>query len=151
MKFSKKDIKERIKGLFDIIGEHIQRHNILLIVVLSFILLLNVTFSLVWYFSSEEVGQTKEIAFYVAQSAIFLITVVSIIFLAISKRIKVSKYLLAMANHIYAAFFIAWATVVFCFDAGIGFLPLTFLLVMTFIVSIFVIDPLFFVVLEAIS
>lgn len=151
MKFSKKELKERAKGLFEIIGEHIQRHNILLIVMLSFILLLNITFSLVWYFSPDNVPQSTEVAFYIAQSIMFLATSAGIIFLSISKKVKVSNYLVAIANHIYAAFFITWATVVFCFDAGIGFLPLTFLLVMTFIASIFILDPVYFLVLELIT
>jgi diguanylate cyclase (GGDEF)-like protein len=151
MKFSKKDLKIRTKGLFEIIGQYIQRHNILLLVLLSLILALNIAFTIIWYHLPEEVEPISEIAFYIAQGFMFLATSLGIVYLALSKKLKIPGYIVAIANHIYAAFFVAWATIVFCYDAGIGYLPLTFLLVMTFVAAVFVIDPFYFVFIEALS
>ena len=151
MKFSKKELKSHIKTLFDIIGENIRRHNILLVVLLSFILTLNITFSLVWYFSSDNVPVIHEVLFYIAQGVMFLTTSVGIVGLLLIKKYQIKNFILALSNHIYALFIMMWATLVFCLDLSLGFSPLTYLLALMFVAGIFVIDPIYFTFVEVLS
>lgn len=151
MKIAKKDIKKETRTLLGIIGQYIQRHNVLLICVFSFISLLNITFTFAWEHSPEEVPFSETIIFYVAQTLLLLASIVGIIFLILSKKGKFSNFVLAIVIHAYAMFFVGWATAVFCLDIGVGFAPLTFLLVTTFLAGVFVVDPIFFATLELLA
>ena len=147
----KPKFKQTIDELFEMVGQHIKRHNTLLIVVLTGIILVNTAFTLGWYYSPDNVSQVTEIVFYIAQIVIFVITIAAIILIMFAKFGKLNNRFLVLANYAYAAFLIAWATVVFCFDVTLGFSPLTFLFVSTFVAGIFVIDPLFFAALQMIA
>ena len=151
MKIDKKELKAHMNSLFDIISEHIKRHNTLLIVLLSFILALNITFSLVWHFSLDNVPAINEILFYVAQGIMFVTTCFGIIGLLLFKKNEIKNNILAIANHIYALFIMMWATLVFCLDLSLGFSPLTYLLALMFVAGIFVIDPIYFTFIEILS
>ena len=151
MKISKKDIKKQTRSLFGIIGQYVKRHNTLLICLLGFIAVLNVIFSFAWEHSPEEVTLSESIIFYTAQTLLFLASLVGIVFLILSKKDKFNDFILAIVMHAYIAFFVAWATAVFCLDVGVGYAPLTFLFVMTFVAGVFVVDPIFFVALEVLA
>ena len=146
-----KSFKEKTRSLFHIIGQHLKRHNILLIIYLSIILLGNITFTLGWYYSPDDVSQTTEVVFYVVQSIMFVVTSAAIILLILVRKGKFGEIFLAIASHIFAIFLVLWGTVVFCFDLSLGFSPITYLIVATFVAAIFVIDPVFFAILEALS
>ena len=143
--------KEKTHYLFHIIGQQLSRHSILLIVVLSFFLLLNVLFTITWYISPDEAPQSTEIFFYVVQSIFFLVTIVAIILIFLNKKGKFKDIYLALGNHIYAGFLILVATLIFCQDLSLGFAPLTYLLIMTFVAGVFVVDPIFFAIAELLS
>ena len=151
MKISKKDIKKQTRSLFSIIGQYIKRHNNLLICLLGFIALLNVVFSFAWQHSPEEVSFSESIIFYVFQTLLLVASLVGIVFLILSKKGKFGDFILAIVMHAYTFLFVAWATAVFCLDIGVGFAPLTFLLVTTFIAGVFVVDPIFFAALEVLA
>ena len=139
------------KALFKIIGQHLKRHSILLIVYLGIILLGNIAFTLGWYFSPDNVSRTTEIIFYIAQIVMFVITITAIILMILVKLGKFKEITLAIGSHVLAVFLISWATVVFCLDLSLGFSPITYLIIATFVAAIFVIDPIFFAVLEVLS
>ena len=143
--------KEKTHYLFNIIGQQLNRHSFLLIVVLSFILLLNVLFTVTWAISPDEVPQSTEVFFYIVQSLFFLVTIAAIILIFLNRKGKFKDLFLAVANHIYAAFLILVATFIFCQDLSLGFAPLTYLLIMTFVAGIFVVDPIFFAIAELLS
>ena len=143
--------KEKTHNLFNIIGQQLSRHSILLIVVLSFFLLLNVLFTITWYISPDEVPQSTEVFFYVVQSIFFLVTIAAIILIFLNRKGKFKDIYLALGNHIYAGFLILVATLIFCQDLSLGFAPLTYLLIMTFVAGVFVVDPVFFAIAELLS
>ena len=151
MKFLKKDLKKQTQSLFGIIGQYVKRHNTLLICLLGFIAILNVIFSFTWDHSPEEVPLSESIIFYVAQTLLLVASLVGIVVLILSKKGKFNNFVLAIIIHAYVAFFVAWATVVFCLDLGVGFAPLNFLLVTTFVAGVFVVDPIFFAALELLA
>lgn len=144
------NIKER-KKLFTIIGSYLQRYNLLMIIILSVVLVINIAFTIGWYYAPDDVPQYIEVAFYISQSLLFLFSVASIVVLILNKIGKLNSRLLGLAHHIYAAFLIIWGTVAFCLDLSLGFSPLLFLLICTFVAGVFVIDPFFFSGLEALS
>ena len=151
MKIDKKDIKKQTRALFGIIGQYVKRHNTLLICLLAFIAILNVIFSFAWEHSPEEVLLSESIVFYTFQTLLLAASLVGIVFLILSKKGKFNNIVLAIVIHAYVTFFVAWATAVFCLDVGVGFAPLTFLLVTTFVAGIFVVDPILFAVLELLA
>ena len=139
-----KNIKENAKLLISIIGQHLKRYSILLIAVLGFILLINIGFTLGWYLSSDDVPEAMEVGFYILQGFIFAATIAAIVLILLNRKGKFNDTFLAIANHVYALFLIIFGTIVFCQDLSLGFSPLTYLLIMTFVAGIFVIDPVFF-------
>lgn len=147
----KKPTRKETGLLFRIIGQHLKRHNILLIVVLSFILLANVIITLSWYYSPDVVDQAIEVAFYTIQGILFIVTIAAIVMLILVRLGKLNEVFLAISSHIYAAFLVAWATIVLCEDLSLGFSPLTYLIVACFVAGIFVIDPFYFAILEVLS
>ena len=148
---TKKFLTTDVGALFKIIGQHLKRHNTLLVVILSIILLSNIAITLGWYYSPDEVPQITETTFYVAQGVLFLATLAAIVFLFLIRLGKFNELFLAIADHVYAVFLIAWATIAFCFDLSLGFSPLIYLIVVTFVAGIFVVDPFFFLVIEILS
>lgn len=147
----KKGFKYDTRTLLKIIGQHLRRHNTLLIIVLSAILLDCIAITIGWFLSPDDVSLFSEIAFYVIQSIFFLTTSAAIVMLIFVRLGKLSDIFLAIANHIYAAFLVAFATLVFCLDLSLGFSPLTYIIVITFVAGIFVVDPVFFAGLEFLS
>lgn len=143
--------KNDVKTILSIIGEHLKRHNTLLIIVLSAIVLGNIAITLGWAFSSDNVSKLKEVSFYVIQSAFFAVTIAAIAVLILVRLNKLNEVFLAIANHIYAAFLVVIATLVFCLDLSLGFSPLTYIIIVTFVAGIFVIEPFFFAGLETLS
>ena len=151
MKFSIKEAMNHLKSLFNLIGQHIKRHYILIIVLLGLTLSLNITATILWFFLPEEMPRLTEALFYSVQTIMFLASGGGIFFVLAAKNEKISNRGVAIANHVYITFFVIWATFVFCLDLGLGFTPLTYLLSMTFIAAIFVLNPFYFTLLEILS
>ena len=147
----RKPTKKETKLLFSIIGQHLKRHSILLIIVLSIILLANVVITLGWNLSPDYAPTEDEIAFYVVESVMILITVVTIVSLIFVRLGKIKDTTLAIFSHVYAAFLIAWATIIFYLDISVGFTTLLYLIIATFVAGVFVIDPFYFAALELVS
>ena len=151
IKSKAKKIHNDNKILLKIIGQHLRRYNVLLMLLFGAIILLDIIFTLGWYFSPDNVSLTAEIAFYIAQGILFIVSSLMIVFLVLIRKGKYSDYFLGLINHIYAGFLIAWATTVFCLDLSLGFSPLTFLIVATFVSGVFIISPFYFAILELLS
>lgn len=143
--------KEKVSLLFRIIGEYVKRHNILFIVYVSIVLIMNMFITMSWYYSPDDVSQLTELMFYLAQGAVFLVSLAALAFLILVRLNKIKPVFLAVANHIYALFLVAWGTVALCFDLSLGFSPLIYLIVATFVAGVFVIDPIFFAICEGLS
>lgn len=143
--------KQRNRMLFELIGQHIRRHSVLLIVFLSILIVGNIGFSFGWYYSPDEVDEFTEVAFYISQSVLLTVSVGAMIFIILAKFNKFSDFSLAILTHIFATFLVAWGTVAFCLDLSLGFSPLLYLLVIAFVAGIFVVDPFYFIGLEVLS
>ena len=143
--------KERNETFLKILKEQVRRHNILIIVILSIILVMNVGNTLGWYYSPDDVSLMTETIFYIAQSAMFFITAIIIALLVIQRFDLFKEKFIAGVVHFYAFFLITWGTSVFCLDLTLGYSPVTYLIVVTFVAGIFTIDPFFFAGLELLS
>ncbi len=144
--------KKHANSLLRIIGQHLERYNILMIIFLSIIVFAVVCFVI----ASIRVDTTKaltreEIAYYIAQSILIFASITYIVHLILNKKKIVSDYHLALVHHIYIFFLIAWATISFCFELSLGFSTLLYLIIATLIAGIFVCDPIFFLIVEFIS
>ena len=141
----------RIKALLTITGEHLKRHSVLLLVYLGIIFLGDIFFTLSWYFSPDDVSMAAEVTFYVIQTIMFILVITAFIFMLLVKAGKFKDITLAVMCHIFAFFLIAWGTTVFCLDSTLGFSPLTYLIIATFVSAILIIDPFYFAALEVLS
>lgn len=144
------DNKKR-KRLFTILGGYLARYRIAMVIFHAAMIVLDVVFIIGWYNDSEVVPQSIEIAFYICQGALLLVSLLSLLLLVFSKIGKISDQTLGLLHHLFAAFLIAWGTVSFCFDLSLGFSPLLYLLVSTFVAGILVIDPIYFGSMELLS
>lgn len=147
----KKISKKETRLLFKIIGQYLQRYTTIMIVFLATVILLNIGFMIGWYLSPDDVPRSSEIAFYIIEGLLLLISTISLILLLLIKVRKVNAQKMVVLNYMYAAFLIAWGTVAFCFDLSLGFSPLLYLLICTFVAGIFLIDPIFYVIVQGLS
>ena len=147
----KNPFKRDAKTLMTIIGQHLERYNILMIVVLAIIIIMDIVFTIFWYYSPDDVPLTTEIAYYTAQGTLFLISGINAVLLVLNRLKKLSAKKLAIAHHIYGLILIVWGTVCFLFDLSLGFSPLVYLFIGTFVAGIFVMDPIFFATSEILS
>ena len=106
-------LEEHARDLLRLIGQHLKRHCILMIVVTSVIILANVAITLGWYFSPDKVNELVESAFYVIQGMIFAVTIAALITLIFVRLGKISDSFLAVGMHLYAVFLMVWVTIVF--------------------------------------
>ena len=146
-----KKLLDKTRLQIEIIGEHLKRYWILLLSVLGFILAISIAFIFIWSYSPDDVSQAQEVGFYIAQGLLILLTISAMVLIILSKKGKINNKTLAIANHVYAAFMIAWGTLVVCQDLTLGYSSLTYLLIVTFVAGIFVLDPIFFAIFELLS
>ena len=137
-------IKEYFKNNFAFITNHIKRHNILMIVASSIITAMAAAFALYWLFDVNDISRFID-GLYLAGNLFFLVissalTAILIIF----RRIDHKRNILAIIIHVYVLLLVAWDTLVCIIDLKYGYSPIAYLLVITLVTGLFVVEPLFF-------
>ncbi len=139
------------KKLFIVLGGYLARYRIAMVIFHIVMVVLDIIFMISWYNDPEVVPQSIEIAFYLCQGIFVFVSLLSILILVFSKIGKIRNQTIGFLHHLFAAFLIVWGTVSFCFDLSLGFSPLFYLLICTFVAGIMVIDPICFGVAELLS
>lgn len=147
----KKLFKFEFKELLDIVGKHIQKYWIMAIIFLSLLSLFAVGTSIAWYFSTDIVSKEKEITFYILQAFLVLISLVNIVFIVLNKKGKISNATLSILYHIYAFILMMWGTTVYIMDLTLGEPSIVFLMIATILSGLFVVGPLFFLLVSSLS
>ena len=147
-----KDSKKKdIYALTNIIGEHIKKYWIMMIIILALICSFAIGFMIYWYVSSDIVSLKEEVAFYIVQGFLLLISLIYIVLLILNKKDIIKNTSIAILFHIYAFLLMAAGTLSFIFDLTLGFPEIIFLLIFTIIAGLFVVEPIFFSICASLS
>lgn len=140
----KKIDKKEIVSLINVIGQHIEKYWIMMIIILGLICSFSIGFMIAWNASPDIVEESHEIAYYVAQGSLLFISLVCILIIVLNKKKIIKTNTLAVIFHIYAFVLMVWATLSFIFDLSLGFPEIIYLLIYTLIAGLFVVEPIFF-------
>ena len=137
--------------LLDIVGKHIKKYWIMAILFLSLLAFFAIGTSVAWYLSPDRVDKSKEIAFYILQGIMVLVSLVNIVLIVLSKKGKISDPALSIIYHIYAFILMMWGTTVYILDLTLGEPSIVFLMIATVLSGLFVVGPIFFFAISALS
>ncbi|MBO4667765.1 MAG: hypothetical protein J5666_06565, partial [Bacilli bacterium] len=143
--------KKEIYTLINIIGQHIEKYWIMMIIILGLIATFAIGFIVYWNLSPEYEPWRDEVAFYIVQGVLLLVTLIMIVLVILSKNKKIKTTTIAYISHIYAFILMAGATVSFILDLTLGFPEIIFLLIFTIIAGLFVVEPIFYSICASIS
>ena len=139
-RFDKKEIATMVR----IIGEHIVKYWIMMLIILALVSCFAVGFMIVWYVVPDEVPLSHEIGFYVGQSLLLLVSLAAIAILLLGRKGLIKVESLTVIFHIYASLLMTWGTLLFVFDLSLGFPEIVYLLIYTIIAGLFVIEPIYY-------
>ena len=134
---------ERLTSM-EIMGQHIQKHRILMIVVLSIISAIALAFTIFWNYDENSFGQVLDYVYLYSYIALLVISLAILVCLIINKNGKISILHLGIILHSYSLLIMAWGTTMCVIDMTNGFGPFVYLLVFTMVSGLFVVDPYFF-------
>ena len=136
--------KVDFKYKLNLLTKHIIRHRVLMVIASSIISLIALLFVIFWEFDEANISTSVDY-FYLVGNIIFLaISVLLTAFLIISRFIKFKTFFLAILIHCYVFLLISWGTAVCVFDLRYGFSPIFYLMLLTLVAGLFVVEPLFF-------
>lgn len=134
-----------------IIGLHYEKYRLMMIVVASIVAAIALFFSIYWEFDETTSGAFIDNS-YLACYLTFLGLSVLVIVLLILNKFKIVKTLpLAIVIHIYTFLLIAWGTVVCLLDLSIGISPFIYVIVLSVLAGLFVVEPIFYCSITFIS
>ena len=140
----KKPNKKDIYSLIDIIGQHLEKYWIMMIIILGVIIASGIVFIIAWNVSPDIVEPSHEVGYYIAQGALIAISLVTLLFVILCKKKIIKHTTLTIIFHIYASLLMVWGTFSFIFDLSLGFPELFYLMLCTLIAGLFVVEPFFF-------
>ena len=136
--------KQRKKSTFEIIGEHVEKYRISMIIVSVVVSLIALFFCIYWQFDENTAGTLSDNLYLATHITFLVLSQIMLIFLILNKYKKVSTKALAVYTHIHTFLLITWATSVCILDLDIGITPFIYLIAATVIAGLFVLEPIFY-------
>ena len=144
-------LKDKIVRNMRIIGLHYEKYRLMMIIASSLVAAAALFFSIWWEFDPTTDGELIDNT-YLAASLIFLgLSVLVIVFLILNKYRIIKTTALAVLIHIYTLLLVLWGTLVAVLDLSIGISPFIYIIVLTTIAGIFIVEPIFYAVLTTSS
>ena len=145
--------KEERLGAIKVMGLHLERFHILNIVLFSIIMALEIAFIFMWFFDPTTVAYPGGWDYYylATQFVHVAILIVLIVCFILNRKKIVKPTLLVIFIHIYTFLLMAWATSLCLLDLSIGLPPVIFLLIITMIAGLFVVEPRFYMAVTSLS
>lgn len=140
-------MKHKFKEHITLLTKHIERHNILMIIVSSIVSLVALFFAIFWEFDPNTYGYEIDQVYLIGDITFLVISVLLTGLLVLSRFYKKILSVLVVAIHIYVLGLIAWGTTYCLFDLMNGYSPSFYFLIFTIVAGLFIVEPLFFVVL----
>lgn len=147
----KKVSKEEKRTKLELIGQHIEKFRILIMVVLGLIALGEIGFIIFWFFDPTEYLVYID-NIYLGTQIFHVLLALGLLVCVILNHKKIFKTIpLVILFHAYAFFLMAWATFLCIADLSIGLPPIIYLLVATAVASLLTVEPFYFLVLAITS
>lgn len=135
------------KASFSLLNKHIERHYLLMIIASSIVSLVALFFVIYWQFDENNINSTVDNLYLIGNIFFLANSVLLTGVLILQKYVKFKSNDLAILVHLYVLLLLVWGTVVCVLDLRYGFSPLFYLMIFTIIAGLFVVEPLFFLVL----
>ena len=144
--------KEEKQSRIDLLGQHLEKHYILLIIMLAIVASAELAMILFWFIDpTEYYTATSETIYQTCQFAHLFLAIGLLVAVILNKKKIIKAKLLVILFHIYAVLLMAFATLICIMDLSIGLPPITFILIATMISGLFVVEPFFFMLVTLAS
>ena len=131
-----------------ILGKHVEKYRIMMIVILAIFSLLITGLIIYWNFDENNISPVIDYTYLYSQIAIAVISLSMIVILILNRYQKINTLALSIIFHIYALILMSWATIICLIDLRIGISPIIYLIIATTISSLFVLEPYYFTTLS---
>ena len=141
----KKITKEDKRTKLELIARHLEKHFVLIVVVLSLIIAASAAFTIFWYYDpTEYTTEALDYVYFASEFVHILFAALVLVFVILNHKGKFKSTHLVMLFHVYAFYVMAWATFLCICDLAIGLPPIIYLLIATAVAGLLVIEPFFF-------
>ena len=134
-----------------IIGAHTEKYRPLMFVLASLLTALALFFTIYWNFDENSAGEVLDYVYLYGDIALTVISASLIFILFLNKKKIISAHALDRIINVYVLLLFVYGTMVCVFDLGVGASPLIYLLAVTAVAGLFVVEPIFFTILVIIS
>ena len=142
--------KQRLIGM-EIIGLHTEKYRTLMIVLASLLMSLGIFLCVYWNYDENFAGEILDYVYLYGYIFFAAISLILIVLLILNRFKKVGTKALAISIHIYVALIIAWAVVTSVMDLGLGQPPMFYLMIITAVAGLFVVEPFFFTIISLVA
>ncbi len=150
-RFRRPTKKDKLTAL-ELIGKHIEKYRILMIVMASIVLLAALAFSIYWQFDEfsavnyfGERGVIIDNLYLVVHLSFLGLCLIIIGTLVLNLFKKIGTVALAILFHIYAFLILTLATLLSILDLKLELSPITFMMACALIAGLFMVEPRFFI------
>lgn len=140
----KVDKNEQYKRM-EIIGRHILKYRVMMIICCAFVALIGLFYCIYWNFDNLSAGDTGDMVYLAAHISFVISSVAVIGVLVFDKYKKLKINFIAYVVHAYSFLIIALATTLCVLDLVIGLTPIIYLIACTLVAGLYVTEPRFFI------
>ena len=144
-------MKEKTAFNMNVIGEQVKKYRTMMILVSFIIVSIGLFFSIFWEYDETSYSALSDVMYLACYLFLMGLSLIVAILLILSKPLKIKTHTLAVALHIYVFLLIAWSTLIAVLDLEIGAAPMLYLIVMTALAGLFVVEPIYYCGLAFIS
>lgn len=134
-----------------IIGLHVEKYNLMMIILSSIVTLIGVGFAIYWNFDQTTQGLYNDILYLISYVAFAVLSFLMVIALLLNRFKKIKALPLTIFIHVYVLLLIGWSTMVCILDLNLGISPFIYLIVASIVAGLFVVEPFYFTLLMLIS
>lgn len=140
--------KEKRQSTLAIIGKHVEKYRVMMIIALAFFVVAIIGLIIYWNYDDNDISPFIDYAYLISQIVVGVISLGMIAVLVLNKYKKINTIALAVSCHVYAVILMVWATGDSIIDLKIGMSPIVYLVVATLVSSLFILEPIFFTILS---
>ena len=139
------------KGSLSLVDKYMKRHNALMIGAASIISLVALFFIVYWEYDTNDISPLIDNLYLGGNIFFCAISVILTGLLVLSRFVKLKVHFMAVVLHVYVFLLIVWGTLVCIMDLRYGLSPMFYLMIFTIIAGLFVVEPVFFIILLSAS
>lgn len=140
----KKETKSKIMTNLRIIGLHYEKYRLMMIIVASIVAAIALFFTIYWEYDETTSTVVSDSTYLIAYLLFLGLSIAVIVFLILNKYKIIKTLPLAILVHVYSFLLIAWATFVGILDLSIGASPFIYVIILTALAGLFVVEPIIY-------